>query len=1212
MTKKVSILLWIAALWHMSGICSLGGVLNTSPLQKSSQTEQGSAIAKQIENLKNTTKKYSDQAPEQALLQKIGHDLQVLTTARATGDKTVHEEFIQKKRDVLSRFYQVVTEIIQLKTQIASVLQEHIAVLEQYRLNPNSEDTGTQQKASASFQDIQKATKLIAGLRDKIEEFTRIKETIKLEQEKRKTALDAATKEAEEKKKQQDNFHTTEQAPEDLKKFSKQQQGEIIDEQLHLLQNQQILAQLKYDEGHERFAFLETKISLNSRRLALVEEHYKTIKHVVVIDKATIQQEEEALEKSRHEFSLKREKFEERIRALLPVVEEMRHNFQIAITQIATSPNTITAIKNWVVDPELIKSASEWESLCTLGLKHAQLTTVEANVSLAEAHILEAKLLLRQQEHYVEILRTWDKITKPPFYTAAQDAMQQETNKYDNDRSQLLVTTGELTEKRDGSIELLYNLNLARDTIKKLLVAVKKQKSTLFAQDESKYTAVLSSLMAADDELRKRIDVTTKLMETYAKGLGIVREDAKGLETILNELTTKAFWTRSKHSIEWREVKNFLPDIQRFFDDLGISILTSMTPESVILTLGNGIKYPYEHPLLFLFILMVIIWVALAFVVIHWYAPAANLELARPTEWNAASTSRWRLFASLVITFCNDHLLGLYAWSILFLASHFLWPHSLGAVLFYLLSIPYLGYLSYSLMTRLLQVNTDHGLIFFDRYYQSRFDPFLPILAPLSVGALCFRHAFILGNYYHSQVPEISLAFLVIVLQIALVWLIMSKEVIIGRTHVFWFFSRSTPFGKWLEERIDQYFYVFFACFAAIIIMINPYVGYGKQVVYILFRVLVTALLIPVIIWLYERIKRASSELFFYYPDGSLIKERFTGGRTWYGLVVISSFFFVVMLGLFVISNIWDKGVSFHHFSSALHYPLYNTGEIDEVTRQQVQVTLFSIFKIFFYILGGMSLVFVINRFIVSRIFDPLIVGSGVQNTITTLTRYIIILIAFFMGLNNAGLGSMATKFAIIITVLGYIAKDPLSDFFAYFIILVQRPIKIGDYIVVDSPSTARLSGVVRHITPRYTVVRQRNSTTCLVPNSLLITKVVRNWHYSRTFIAFEDILVPVPQTASADLVRKLLLQVLDEHTYILKNPTPIVRLVDFTNNGYQFMVRGFLSSDKVMDKWEIESQVRLAIVRRLSEAGISLTSPTHVILQSESRTDLPDDPIRE
>jgi len=206
----------------------------------------------------------------------------------------------------------------------------------------------------------------------------------------------------------------------------------------------------------------------------------------------------------------------------------------------------------------------------------------------------------------------------------------------------------------------------------------------------------------------------------------------------------------------------------------------------------------------------------------------------------------------------------------------------------------------------------------------------------------------------------------------------------------------------------------------------------------------------------------------------------------------------------------------------------------------------------------------------------------------------------------------MATKFAIIITVLGYIAKDPLSDFFAYFIILVQRPIKIGDYIVVDSPSTARLSGVVRHITPRYTVVRQRNSTTCLVPNSLLITKVVRNWHYSRTFIAFEDILVPVPQTASADLVRKLLLQVLDEHTYILKNPTPIVRLVDFTNNGYQFMVRGFLSSDKVMDKWEIESQVRLAIVRRLSEAGISLTSPTHVILQSESRTDLPDDPIRE
>jgi small-conductance mechanosensitive channel len=154
---------------------------------------------------------------------------------------------------------------------------------------------------------------------------------------------------------------------------------------------------------------------------------------------------------------------------------------------------------------------------------------------------------------------------------------------------------------------------------------------------------------------------------------------------------------------------------------------------------------------------------------------------------------------------------------------------------------------------------------------------------------------------------------------------------------------------------------------------------------------------------------------------------------------------------------------------------------------------------------------------------------------------------------------------------------------------------------MVDDKSGAKLDGVVRHITPRYTVIRQRNSTNCLVPNSMIITKVVRNWHYSRTFIAFEDIYVTVPQTVPADFVRKLLLQVVDEHPYVLKNPTPLVRLVDFADNGYQFMIRGFLSSDKVMDKWDIESQIRLGVVRKLGEVGIPLASPIRVVLPANS-----------
>ena len=64
----------------------------------------------------------------------------------------------------------------------------------------------------------------------------------------------------------------------------------------------------------------------------------------------------------------------------------------------------------------------------------------------------------------------------------------------------------------------------------------------------------------------------------------------------------------------------------------------------------------------------------------------------------------------------------------------------------------------------------------------------------------------------------------------------------------------------------------------------------------------------------------------------------------------------------------------------------------------------------------------------------------------------------------------------------------------------------------------------------------------------------------------------------------------------ILKSPAPIVWLYDFVDNGYQFLVRGYLTADKVLEQWDISSQVRLEIVKKLRENGIEIASPTRLI----------------
>src|SRR6202012_3409216 len=126
------------------------------------------------------------------------------------------------------------------------------------------------------------------------------------------------------------------------------------------------------------------------------------------------------------------------------------------------------------------------------------------------------------------------------------------------------------------------------------------------------------------------------------------------------------------------------------------------------------------------------------------------------------------------------------------------------------------------------------------------------------------------------------------------------------------------------------------------------------------------------------------------------------------------------------------------------------------------------------------------------------------------------------------------------------------------------------------------LVGVVRHITPRSIIIRQRNSVTVIIPNSRVVMQPVLNWSYSRSFLAFNDIFFTVPFSSDPHFVRQLMLQVLDSNKNLLKTPAPIVRLEDFNDNGYRFLVRGFLTSDKVLDQWDIASDVRLELVKQL------------------------------
>lgn len=1154
------------------------------------KSEQLTVISRQQEFLEKTGKESREKVVQyEAAQEKISKELVHIksTLKTASGENLI---FLNRQLPWVSRTYQNIAEIVQALRQMIATTEDYSVELKNYLDDPQCKGLLVARKASYDFDELRKSAQALFAAKTRLDEVEHLKKTLEIDHEKRKRALDAVSKEYELRKQQQQDFAQGVVVVDDaMIGLSLAHQGAIIDEQLRQADYKRQFAQLKVDEDRMRLEFFDMSLIIKRRQLEILQQEYAMVKRGMVIDSAYIKTVEENLEKSRQELFDKREKINDNIRVLLPLKEQFKKHFERVVKRFNVSANDTSVIKSWSKDPETITSVEEWVALGILGATHAHEMLVETQLEFFEAQIRQANIEFHHEELGVEILRSWYRMMHHRSRYHIDEEIENDIKKYETERSQLRVDLAELSEKRDAVINLLYRLNVIHDKIKAFVVALNQQQSTLFVSHEKNFQEAQDGFIRADEEVRKRINFIGRLMEVYAKNIARIRGDIKDIDDVMVELGAKVFWMRSDQSIEWHDLQSFIPDLKRFLRDFrntGFAYLKDFSVKQVFDSFVRYVQVPYYVILLLLRLLIVFI----IYVLLRIYIPDMHNYLLQ-------GESRYRFFARLralgviLLDFAQVHLTGLYIWALLFMMVTADWVDHYITMWFYLISIPYLLWISYKFFSYFVAVNKARGYIFMSQNYQWRFVTVVSTLVYATICISFFRQAFMVGNYYDSQMPNILLAMNFILLQIALIGLI-------GKEQILSMFASGTPAAQWIEERVEKYYYGVLLFVIAVIIMSNPYVGYGRQVFYVLSRVVLSACLIPVFSWMHNRIKRSSSDFFFYYTDGSAVKERFPAGKAWYGAFIVLWFIIFVLLGIVLGGRLWGIHIGIADIKHWFAYTIYSPG-LDEVTGKPILVNGMSLFRIIMYILGGFGIAYIINRYVLQRIFDPLLIGSGVQSTILTITRYVVVVLAFLVGLHSAGLEGMAMKLVVLAGILSFAVKEPLADFFAYFVILVQRPVKIGDLIQVDPD----IIGIVRHITPRSIILRNRNSVTLIIPNSMVITRMVRNWSYVRTFSAVNDIEITLQFNVDIDKARRIMLDVVENHPAILKNPVPIVWLVDFAENGYKFIIRGFISTDKVLERFEIESQIRFELVRRLRHEGIHIAVPIR-FMQTVKDTD--------
>ena len=201
--------------------------------------------------------------------------------------------------------------------------------------------------------------------------------------------------------------------------------------------------------------------------------------------------------------------------------------------------------------------------------------------------------------------------------------------------------------------------------------------------------------------------------------------------------------------------------------------------------------------------------------------------------------------------------------------------------------------------------------------------------------------------------------------------------------------------------------------------------------------------------------------------------------------------------------------------------------------------------------------------------------------------RYIVISIGLIIIFQSIGIDlSTLTIVAGALGVgVGFGLQNITNNLVSGFILLIERPIKVGDRIEVGS-----VTGDVVNISLRSTTVVTNDNIAIIVPNSEFVSNSVTNWSYTDRNVRF-NFQVGVSYQSDPELVRRLLIQVADQHPGVLKDPKADALLQDFGDSSLNFILRVWTRQYSTTPG-VLQSELNFMIWDIFKEHGIEIPFP--------------------
>jgi small-conductance mechanosensitive channel len=226
-------------------------------------------------------------------------------------------------------------------------------------------------------------------------------------------------------------------------------------------------------------------------------------------------------------------------------------------------------------------------------------------------------------------------------------------------------------------------------------------------------------------------------------------------------------------------------------------------------------------------------------------------------------------------------------------------------------------------------------------------------------------------------------------------------------------------------------------------------------------------------------------------------------------------------------------------------------------------------------------------RFILEGdVLPRLNLARGVPGAISSITTYAIIGFGIILATVTAGidLSSFALLAGALGVGIGFGLQDLVKNFISGLILIFERPIQIGDAVQVEE-----LSGRVKRIGIRSSIIKTWDGAEVIVPNGNLISNKLINWTMSDQLRRI-DIKVGVAYGTDVNLVMETLLECAKQNESLLTSPAPYVLFNDFAESYLEFELRSWTSN--YSDWVEIRSDIRVAIDKAFKEKKIVIPFP--------------------